>query len=132
MNNQSTSELTSKTVNISKIVHRLQDDCQIATGGWDSVVVKNYEKKVEINAMNRWIELTFSNGLEHLKKAETIARLKENYYIEMDDINHAFILHKNGIKGVFPDPEISSDLIPTEISNQINGTEDVEWNKSSK
>lgn len=130
MNNDNISEVSSKTVSISKMVRNLKQHCQSASGGWDSISVRRLEKDVSLDAMKRWIELTISDGLIVLKKAEIMAKLKGHYYVETDDINHAFIVHKNGVNDSLPDAQSSSDLIPLDISNQVNGVNHNGWNSS--
>lgn len=121
MNTENFSDVSSETISISKIVRNLQQQCDSASGGWETLSIREMEKDIRLEAIQKWIELTFSDGLIFLKKAETIAKLKGHSYIETADINHAFIIHKNGLDESLPDPRSSSDLIPIEITNQVKG-----------
>lgn len=126
MNTENFSDVSSKTISISRIVRNLQQQCNSASSGWDTLSIRRMEKDIKLEAIDKWIELTFSDGLMFLKKAETIAKLKGHFYIELADINHAFIIHKNGLNESLPDPRSSSDLIPIEITNQVNGIRNIQ------
>lgn len=110
---------SSSIINLSKLVTNIKNYFRRAAGGWSTCKTRKIRKEVNLDGLDRWIELVFIEGLTIMKKAELISELKDHHNITKEDIEQAYIVIKNGCEYTLPDNRVASDIAPRELVNHI-------------
>lgn len=94
---------------------------------WDNCRVKQIRNHIDKEALFKWIELLFCDGLVLLKKAEAVTSLKETYNITTQDMNQAFLIHKNGPNATLPQDDRTSEYFTYDIRKEMIEDSIKEW-----